>query len=144
MKRKKLKSLPSLKRKLWKVFSEYIRRRDADENGITKCISCDVRKHWSQMDCGHFLPKSLGLSVYFVEKNNHQQCQKCNLFLQGNQYNYALAIKKRYGDSVIDELEQIKNTMFKFSRSDYEELIAKYTSLVEKMDQPVAFKDFNE
>jgi len=130
MKRKNLKSLPFLKRKLWSLFSEYIRRRDADIDGNTKCISCPIIKHWKEMDCGHFLPKSLGLSVYFLEKNTAAQCQKCNLSLQGNQYNYALALKARYGDSVIDELEAIKNTPAKFSRVDYEEMIEKYKALI--------------
>ena len=126
----KLPPLPRLKKRLWVIFSHYIRQRDADENGMTKCISCDMVKHWREMDCGHFLPKSLGLSVYFVETNNHQQCQKCNLFLQGNQYNYALALKKRYGDDIIDKLEQIKNTPLKLSRVDYMELIEKYKALI--------------
>lgn len=130
MKRKKLKSLPALKRKLWPLFSVAMRKKDADENGMVKCISCPIVKHWSEMDCGHYLPKSLGLAVYFVERNNHAQCQKCNLYLQGNQYQYALALKARYGEGIIEELEQIKNTPLKLQRWEYEEMIEKYKGLV--------------
>ena len=125
----KLPSLPRLKKKLWKIFSEYIRRRDADENGMVKCISCPTVKHWTEMDAGHFHPKSLGLQVYFVEKNVHAQCQRCNLFLQGNQYQYALALEAKYGKGILEEFEQIKNTPLKLSRVDYMELIEKYKGL---------------
>jgi hypothetical protein len=36
------------------------------------------------------------------------------LFLQGNQYQYAIALKKKYGEGIIEELEKIKNTPVKF------------------------------
>lgn len=126
MKRKKLPSLPKLKKRLWKIFSEYIRRRDADENGMVTCISCGVKRDWRELQAGHYLPKSLGLSVYFEPRNVQPQCGKCNLTLQGNQYQYGLALKKKYGESVIDELERLKNITVKYSRADYEELIEKY------------------
>lgn len=119
-------SLPALKRKLWKLFSEYIRRRDADEHGTVSCISCGAIMEWKISNAGHFHPKSLGLQVYFVEKNVHNQCPYCNLVLQGNQLKYSQALIKRYGDGVIEELENIKNTPVKWTRVDYEEKISYY------------------
>ena len=39
-------------KKLDKIFSEYIRKRDADENGYVKCCTCPTVEHWKEMDCG--------------------------------------------------------------------------------------------
>jgi len=133
MKRKKLKSLSTLKKKLWTIFSQYVRMREADENGITSCISCGKRGHWRSFDAGHFVPKSTGLWCYFLEKSVHPQCQKCNLFLQGNQYEYALSLKKKYGEGVIDEIMSQRKEGFKYSRSDYEEMIQYYSDKVKKI-----------
>lgn len=127
---RKLKSLPKLKKQLWSLFSQYVRKRDCNEDGYGSCISCGVIKHYKDADAGHFLPKSLGLQVYFVEKNVHLQCSYCNLALQGNQVQYAKALVKRYGEGVLEELEQIKNTPLKLSRIDYMELIEKYKTLI--------------
>lgn len=123
---KSLKSLPSLKKKLWKIFSEYIRRREADENGFVACISCGKIDHWKNQDAGHYIPKSLGLSVYFEEKSVHSQCRGCNLFRHGNLSAYAISLRKKYGDGILEELDRIKNTPVKFSKLDYEEMIEKY------------------
>lgn len=70
----KLPPLPRLKKRLWVIFSQYIRQRDADENGYAPCISCGKVEHYKLQDAGHYHPKSLGLSVYFLEKGVHNQC----------------------------------------------------------------------
>lgn len=74
VKRKRLKSLPQLKKHLWRLFSEYIRKRDADENGMVKCFTCTRFSHWKEMQAGHFVAQSLGLWTVFVEHNVHAQC----------------------------------------------------------------------
>lgn len=127
-------SLPALKKKFWKIFSESRRRESTDENGMVKCISCPTVKHWKEMNAGHYLPKSLGLSVYFVEKNVHPQCVECNLTEQGNQHKYGIALVEKYGEGIIEELQVAKNTMVKFSRSDYEEMIEKYKGKLEELN----------
>ena len=61
----KKKSIGQLKKALWKVFSEYIRKRD---KGI--CISCGRYAEGSGYHAGHFVPKSVGgLTLYFDEEN---------------------------------------------------------------------------
>lgn len=39
-----------------RIFSEYIRRRDADKDGFVRCISCGRRIRWEDADCGHLVP----------------------------------------------------------------------------------------
>lgn len=125
-KKKKLPPLPRLKKKLWGIFSQHARRKDADENGMVKCISCPTVKHWTEMDAGHWKPKSLGLSITFLEINVHAQCKTCNLSLQGNQYDYGEALKKRYGPDVLNEIVRIQHTSLKLTRPMYLDLIDNY------------------
>lgn len=129
-KKPRKKSLAGLKRKLWEVFSKFVRQRGMDENGMTSCISCGKTGEWHSFDAGHFIPRSAGLSTYFHETNVWTQCQNCNLFRQGNTYHYALALQKKFGEGIIEELEVIAKQSKKYYPSDYEEMIERYTSLL--------------
>ena len=40
--------ISKLKKKLDKVFSEYIRRRNADHLGFITCFTCGVKRHWKE------------------------------------------------------------------------------------------------
>jgi len=94
-----------------KYFSLYIRSRDADDNGMIKCISCDDLVHWKKADAGHFIKRQYK-SLRFSEKNVSGQCRKCNWLLQGNDINYAKGLERKYGPGIIEELEIAKrNTL---------------------------------
>lgn len=82
--------------KLDTVFSEFIRLRDSDNNGICKCITCGEYKHWREMDAGHFVTREK-MGVRWDEKNVNAQCQSDNRFKSGKQYEHGLAIDKKYG-----------------------------------------------
>lgn len=141
LKRKKKKSLSSFQNKCWKVFSEYIRLRDADENGIGSCISCGIKKHWKELQAGHYVAKSLSLALRFHVKNVHPQCVACNLWRHGNPTSYALALKRRYGDDILEELDDIRRTNegMRYYESDYCEMIEKFENELENLKQNKKF-----
>ena len=59
----KKKTLKYWKTKIDKVFHEYIRRRDADNNtGYCNCITCQKKIHFTESDAGHFI--SRGKLIY--------------------------------------------------------------------------------
>lgn len=124
---KKLKqpSISQLDAKLWKVFSEYIRRKDTDSNGIARCVTCGKFGHWKEMQCGHFISRR-HLSTKFDEKNNGVQCEGCNLFNQGKQYEYSRYIDKKYGPGTANDLLIKSKQPSKFTRFDYEYKIKEY------------------
>lgn len=126
----KLPPLPRLKKKLWKIFSEYIRRRDADENGMVTCFTCDRPMHWKESQAGHYVPQSIALSLVFNEKNVHNQCGGCNLYKNGNPTVYALKLQKRYGNLILEELQSLRKENFRYTRVDYMEMIEKYKALI--------------
>lgn len=106
--------------KLWKVFSNYIRLRDSDENGNCSCITCGYTGYFSRFDCGHGIPRQ-HKATKFHEQNNHAQCKRCNAFEGGKREIYKEEINKRYGRQTWEKLEIMSRMTCK--RDSFEILI---------------------
>lgn len=102
MKRPKLSTIQA---KADKAMSLYIRQKYADANGYVACVACGRTHHWTEMDAGHFVPKSRGASVRYIEENVHPECQACNRFDEGHLIGYTRYIIEMYGPGKIDELQ---------------------------------------
>ena len=128
------KKKTSYKKTLWTdYFSPYIRQREADDEGNTKCISCGKTGHWTTMDAGHFIPKSAGEYFYFNESNVWQQCKKCNLYgSQDTGANYQKNLRKKIGDKKVDVLLDAKNKRptHKSTLDGYKAMAKKYKELL--------------
>jgi hypothetical protein len=128
-------SLSSLKKKAWSLFSEVIRRGHADHRGMVKCVSCPSWMHWKESHAAHFIPKSRGLVYYFLEKNVHPGCPKCNLFQKEmHKINYTMFMIEKYGPGIVEELEALSKTPAKFYKSDYEQMIATYKQRLSELE----------
>lgn len=119
-------------KKLDRVFSEYIRRRNADCNGRVKCCTCPTIKHWKQMDCGHYYRRA-HLSVRVNEINAHAQCVHCNRFLDGNITNYILFMKSKYSAEQLDDLLMKTNLTEKFMQFEIDELTKYYQDKINEL-----------
>lgn len=120
----KKKTPAKLKKDLWKLFSEYIRRKDADSEGYAVCFTCGRRNHWKMMHAGHYIRASAGLSTYFDEQNVHVQDYACNIWRDGNSDVYALKLQEKYGEGILKELQRRKNLIV--NNFPFEKLIAEY------------------
>lgn len=111
------------KKKLWEVFSKYIRTRDN-----YTCVTCGKKGEGSGIHAGHYITKSVGgLSLYFHEQNVHAQCYRCNIHLSGNWTAYERFIIQRYGEEVDKELKRLQLQGYRsISIKEYEELIEEY------------------
>lgn len=119
----KKKSISSLKKKFWIVFSKYIKARDKNI-----CFTCGRYGEGSGMHSGHFIPKAAGgLALYFNEDNVHAQCYNCNINLFGRQYEYGQLL----GEEKVKELYKIKNENWKWDINDYENKIEEYQNKLE-------------
>lgn len=127
---KKRRSRSSIEKDLDRVFSIFIRLREANDEGITRCYSCGKRDLWVNMDCGHYISR-VHRSTRWDELNCHVQCKRCNIFLHGNYPQYALNLIKEFGTDVLEELSKRKHKTEKFSTIDLEEMIMTYRSLNE-------------
>lgn len=120
------------KDKLDRIFSEYIRLRDADNNGYIRCISCGKVVFWKDADNGHFINRK-HMSLRFSETNCNAQCRACNRFDEGNMTGYNLGIIKKYGQQVVDLLILAKNQVNKISNTEYKILITHYKQKVKEI-----------
>lgn len=126
-------TISKLKKKLDVLFSQYIRRRNADHLGRVKCFTCGVEKHWKEQQAGHFQSRSHH-STRWDEVNVQVQCVKCNMYRQGEQYKFGLYLDDRFGDGTAEELENRAKTIVKLNRVDYEEAIERYKQKINELD----------
>ena len=128
------KKRSTIKKRLWKVISEYIRRKHADDNGYVSCVTCGITKHWKEMQAGHFIPQAQGDACRYIEENIHPQDYRCNINLGGNGPEYNAYMLEMYGQEKIDELRRLSKTTVKLSISDLEALEAEYKALLNNLD----------
>ena len=128
------KTVSKLKKELDKLFSLYIRLREATEyEGLVQCFTCGIVRHYKEgMQNGHFQSRK-HLSTRFDEENCQVQCVKCNVYAWGEQYKFALALDSKYGEGKAEELQHLARTTLKISRIEYEEKISYYKSIVDKL-----------
>ena len=124
----KKKTLKYWKTKIDKVFHEYIRRRDADNNtGYCNCITCQKPIHFTESDGGHFILRGR-LSTRYDERNVKAQCRKCNRFDFGRQYEFSLAL----GEQLSEELLIKSREIYKLSDCEWLDIFNNYnTKLIE-------------
>jgi hypothetical protein len=129
----------SEKKKLERVFNTYIKLRDCPD-GIGRCISCSKIITYpsgnSSVHASHLYPRSVVYnSLWFHPMNVHASCDHCNVWLGGNIMAYREGLIRRYGESVIEELEQARaaGQGRKWYDHDYIELRKYYSKKVREM-----------
>ena len=126
--------LATIQAKADKAMSLYIRQKYAIDD-MVKCVSCGAVKHWKEMDCGHFVPKSRGASVRYIEENCHPECQSCNRFDEGHLAGYTLHMIDTYGRDKISELQQEARKIMSPAerRQQAEDAFAYYTEALKNL-----------
>lgn len=119
--------------KLDKIFSEYIRRRDADENGNVKCCTCPTVQHWKEMDCGHWRLRG-NMATRFNENNSHSQCKVCNGSVNGMWDDHKNYIILRYGLNVAHELYLLSKQTRKFMQFEIDEMVKDYKLKIKQLE----------
>lgn len=114
-KTKKSLSVTFLKKKLWKLFSEYIRRLYSKSDWMCECVTCWIVKHWKEQQAGHYIPAWSSNYLRFVEANVHPQCYWCNVGKHSNPIEYRLYMEERYGKNFVELLIQQRNEIIKFT-----------------------------
>lgn len=134
LKKVKRVSIKSLDAKLWKIFSEFIRRRDSGTNGFFNCITCGKPRMWKKADAGHFINRR-HLAVKFDPKNVNGQCKPCNGFDEGNKHLYAPALDKKWGKDTAAQLEASKRSQVLGGRVWYEAMIENYKNKLKELKE---------
>lgn len=120
-----MSDLKKWKKKAWQAFSAYIRRREADDNGMVRCCTCGTVKNWREVDAGHFVP-GRNNSVLYDTRIVWAQCKSCNRN-QGEQYKYSLFLKgKGFSDQELEELLNLKHKIKPMTAMDHFSVFQKY------------------
>lgn len=131
--------IKTLKTKLWKVFSLYIRKSYANEFGMVN--TCDGEYlHWKEVHCGHLYTgtersKSLGGNELWYYENNFAPQSS-----DGNRFNakdsakvYMLWAIKKYGIEEVEKMKRLKETPKKFTEKELEDKYSHYRDLSDRI-----------
>ena len=133
--RKRSKSISQLKKEAWKLFSEWIRRRDADWRGYVPCITCKKIFHYKKLQAGHFIPGRHN-AILFHEELVHPQCYHCNVGLRGNPREYDRFMREKYGDKKVAEFDKLTKgrcEIKQFTNEELENLIQELKDKISKL-----------
>ena len=133
---KKKVTISSMKKKVWPLFSQYIRVRDCLKTtgcaSFGLCITCGKRYHIKLLQAGHFIPGRHNSNLFSFE-GTHAQCYNCNINLRGNTLEYRRQIIKLYGEGADVELEKEARQIKKFTTPELEELWSYLRELIKEL-----------
>lgn len=115
------------------AFSRYIRLRDADSEGMVRCVTCGARRHWREVDAGHFITRAKQ-STRYDEKNVHAQCKGCNRFQGGKPLEHERAIERKYGSGTAHRLKAKAFQTCRRSAADFAFLESLYKQKVSEIE----------
>lgn len=120
-------------KKLDEIFSQYIRLKHSDSNGVCRCITCGKPVFWKDIQNGHYMSR-VYRSTRFDENNCRPQCMPCNVFLHGNISKYRKALVEELGGEMVDMIEtKAWSITMKYTALEYEEMYYKYKEEVEML-----------
>ena len=127
------------KAELDRVFSLYIRLRDADDMGMIRCISCGRKMPFRHFDAGHYFSRS-HTSTRWDEDNVHAECIECNRFAQNHLEGYRENLIDKIGLRRLNALEERHKEVLQESNIDVDEMIAKYKRLCRTLSKEKGIK----
>lgn len=128
----KTPKLSTIKAKAWDLFSEWVRRKHADEDGWGYCYTCGKGAHWKDLQCGHAIPGRHN-AVLLDAEICRLQCWQCNNPKHGVYHIFTTRLIEENGKAWWDAKLAGSNIPKKISRSDYEEIIADLKQKIEAL-----------
>lgn len=118
--------------KLDKVFSQYVRLRVCDEYGFSDCFTCGTRRHWKEVDAGHFITRAK-FATRWDPVNVQFQCKRCNMN-GGQQYEFSRKLDSTYGEGTAEEIFIKSQKRAGYSNEDLQGMIALYSKELRELE----------
>jgi hypothetical protein len=123
-----------LKKKAWKLVSEFVRRRDADEGGFVGCYTCGAPIHWKyEAQAGHAIPGRTN-AVLLDVSILRPQCYACNCARRGMHHIFSTKLIQENGMAWWEEKLFNARQSVKFTREDLEQIIEKYKTKLKELE----------
>jgi hypothetical protein len=114
------------------LLQKLVRLKAADKDGICQCVTCPTRKHWKEMQGGHFIERGRA-STKCIEQNINPQCPYCNRYGMKKSsvvLDYRRYMDDMYGKDFVDELVQRSKQPHKHNRQEIEDRIQEVKDLI--------------
>ena len=128
LKKKRLISIPSLKKRAQTVFNNYIRDRDKIDDESFKCISCQRVLPLNKCNAGHLFPVKGNNRMRYDERNVNSECIHCNGFNEAHVIWYSIHLKEKIGEEKFTQLlnDVVNQSRIEWTREELNEIIEKY------------------
>jgi len=123
--KEQLQTVQDLLKVAQSVFNKWVRLRD---EGMP-CISCQnpVPK---KVNAGHYIASGKSKYLSFNEDNVNLQCEFCNTYKHGNLIDYRINLIKKIGLQRVEQLENDRHIVKKYTREELKEVIKKYKAKI--------------
>ena len=129
--KRKTPTVGKLKKKLWAIFSLYIKLKHSIDGKNTQCYTCSAPLQIGTMGChgGHYWNRTYA-HLMFDERNVRPQCVSCNTFKEGETQVFGRRLLVELGQDEMDDMYDTRKLIDKHPRSWYLEKIDYYTEEV--------------
>lgn len=118
-------SMQALRNDIDWVFSRIVRMTAADVHGNCTCYTCKCPpKHWSLMQCGHFVPRG-NMATRWDFRNVRVQDKNCNEGKHGNLEVFEANLNKEHL-GLPDQLREIASEPHKYGISELKQLLTDF------------------
>ena len=118
--------------RLDRIYSQYIRLKEAGSNGYIKCYCCGESVFWKEAQNMHFMGRR-HTNTRYLDLNCHAGCFECNVTKSGNLKAYQEHLIRDHGEEVVYTLKTMANTYMKYSKTELEGLIRHYKNEVKRL-----------
>ena len=133
--KKKLERKKLIK-KLDKVFSQYVRVKNMDDNGYIECYTCRERKKFTNIQAGHFMSRKSYSTRWLEEPPNVMpQCVSCNIFKSGMSWEFGKRLDEDFGEGTAEEISRLSKQTVKISSGELESMIEHYQDLLNNFSE---------
>jgi hypothetical protein len=122
MMKKKLKSIRSLEKKAWRLYSIHRRCTEGGFSGYVTCYTCGKSMFWKEAHLGHFKHHKID----FHPDNTRIQCPGCNTYRDGKLDVYAIRLVEEIGLERVKALEVLAARFKGYSRIELNNIILEY------------------
>lgn len=131
-------SIAKLKEVANDLCSVYVRRRDADSQGMVQCYTCPRVRHWKQMHAGHLIP-GRGNSILLDATGMRPQCRECNCEGRGMPDIFMAHLQEDLGvfaaERIHDDLRFRSKKPYSYKREELEALIEWFKRKIDNNDK---------
>lgn len=130
----KTPTVKTLKKKLWELCKQIIRKKYQKKDGTWNCFTCGrLIDEPAKAQTGHFIPSgSCGAYLRYDLRNLRIQDYYCNINLGGNGSEFYRKMVEEVGQKEVDKLFQDKNKVIKADIIFYANKINEYQKIYDK------------